>query len=76
MPEIQERIEMSQRDRDRLVIVRSVNDGVRSQVEAAELLGLSTRQMRRLQRRVSLEEDAGILHRLRGLCDLGYPRLV
>jgi len=57
---------MSQRDRDRLVIVRSVNEKVRSQVEAAELLGLSTRQVRRLQRRVDQEQDAGVIHKLRG----------
>ena len=55
MPEVQERMEMSQRERDRLVVIRSVNDGKRSQVEAARMLGISTRQMRRLQRRVKKE---------------------
>jgi transposase InsO family protein len=66
MPGIQERMEMSQRERDRLVVIRSVNDGKRSQVEAARLLGLSTRQLRRLQRRVSREKDSGVIHKLRG----------
>ena len=66
MPEVQERLEMSQRERDRLVVIRSVNDGKRSQVEAARLLGLSTRQLRRLQRRVSREKDSGVIHKLRG----------
>ena len=66
MPEMAEWIEMSQRDRDRLVVIRSVIDGQRSQVEAAVHLGLSTRQVRRLQRRVLLEQDRGVIHRLRG----------
>jgi len=57
---------MSQRDRDRLVVIRSVNDGKRSQVEAARMLGISTRQMRRLQRRVKREKDQGVIHKLRG----------
>jgi transposase len=66
MPEVQERIEMSQRERDRLVLIRSVNDGRRSQVEAARVLGISTRQVRRLQRRVRKEKDQGVIHKLRG----------
>jgi hypothetical protein len=66
MPEIQERMEMSQRDRDRLVVIRSVIEGKRSQVEAARLLGLSTRQVRRIQRRVSRQKDGGVIHKLRG----------
>lgn len=66
MPGIQERIEMSQRERDRLVVIRSVNEGKRSQVEGACLLGMSTRQLRRLQRRVAREKDPGVIHKLRG----------
>jgi hypothetical protein len=66
MPEIQERMEMSQRDRDRLVVIRSVNEGRRLQVEAARVLGLTTRQVRRLQRRVRKEKDGGVIHKLRG----------
>ena len=66
MLEVQEWMEMSQRERDRLVVIRSVNDGKRSQVEAARVLGISTRQVRRLQRRVTKEKDSGVIHKLRG----------
>src|SRR5690349_19148699 len=66
MPEVQEWIEMSQRERDRLVVIRSVNEGKRLQVEAARVLGISTRQVRRMQRRVMKEKDRGVIHKLRG----------
>jgi hypothetical protein len=66
MPGIREWIGMSQRERDRLVVIRSVIDGKRSQGEAARVLGLSTRQLRRMQRRVDREKDVGVIHKLRG----------
>jgi hypothetical protein len=62
----EDRIEMSQRDRDRLKVLSLVKDGKRSQVEAARLLRLSTRQIRRLQLRLAAEGDGGVIHRLRG----------
>ena len=62
----QDRIEMSQRERDILTIMKPVLTQQRSQVEAAELLGLSVRQVRRLQRRLEGGGDAALVHRLRG----------
>jgi hypothetical protein len=62
----EDRIAMSQRERDRLKVLSLVSKGKRPQVEAARLLKLSTRQVRRLQRRLVKEGDGGIVHRLRG----------
>ncbi len=62
----EDRIEMSQGARDRLKVLSLVVEGKRSQLEAARLLGLSTRQVRRLERRLAQEGDKGIVHRLRG----------
>jgi transposase len=61
-----ERIELSQRERDRLKVVHAVEQGHLSQVEAARRLQLSDRQVRRLLVRVRAEGDRGVLHRLRG----------
>jgi transposase len=63
----QDRIEMSQRERDILTIMKPVLAGERSQAEAAELLRLSVRQVRRIQRRLEEGGDAALVHRLRGL---------
>jgi hypothetical protein len=57
---------MSQRERDRLRVLSMVTEGKRSQAEAARLLRLSTRQVRRLQRRLATDGDRGVVHRLRG----------
>jgi hypothetical protein len=61
-----DRIEMSQRERDILTIMRPVLTGQRSQVEAAGLLRLSVRQVRRIQQRLEAGGDAALVHRLRG----------
>ena len=61
-----DRIPMSQRDRDSLTVLKPVLDGLRSQAEAARLLGKSPRQVRRLLARLRDEGDAGLIHRLRG----------
>jgi transposase len=61
-----DRIEMSQRERDRLKVLHSVLDGNRTQAEAARLLRLSIRQVRRLQRRLRKQGDAALVHGLRG----------
>jgi len=61
-----ERIELSQRERDRLKVLHEVEQGHLKQVEAAERLRLSDRQVRRLSVRVRTEGDRGVLHRLRG----------
>src|SRR6516165_824606 len=57
---------MSQRERDRLRVLRDVEEGRFSQVKAAELLKLSVRQLRRLQERWRREGDGALVHRLRG----------
>jgi transposase len=61
-----DRIEMSQRERDRLKVMALVLEGKRTQPEAARLLKRSVRQVRRIQRRLEAGGDAGVIHRLRG----------
>jgi hypothetical protein len=62
----QDRIEMSQRERDRLKVMSLVMKKERTQAEAGRLLGLSERQIRRLQRRLEAQGDRAVVHRLRG----------
>jgi transposase len=62
----EERINLSQGERDRLKVVQAVEEGHLKQTEGARRLGLSARQVRRLQVRVRAEGDRGLLHRLRG----------
>jgi hypothetical protein len=61
-----DRIPMSQRERDRLRVLRSVLDGHRTQTEAARLLQLTSRQVRRLLLRLQQGGDAALVHGLRG----------
>src|SRR5580692_7392897 len=61
-----DRIPMSQKERDVLKIMHGVLSGERTQAEAARLLGLSTRQVRRLQRKLERDGDAALVHGLRG----------
>ena len=60
------RIAMSQRERDVLKVMQRVLSGERTQAEAAELLGVSVRQVRRIQRRLESGGDAAAAHGLRG----------
>jgi transposase len=62
----EDRIEMSQRERDRLKVLHGVKEGQFTQAKAAQLLGLTARQVRRLQNRLDERGDAGLVHRLRG----------
>jgi hypothetical protein len=55
----QERMELSQRERDRLKVLHEVEEGHLTQVEASARLTLTARQVRRLQRRVEAEGDRG-----------------
>ena len=66
MAEKGDRIEMSQRERDRLRVLSDVEEGRLTQVKAAQLLKLSARQLRRLQQRWRKKGDAALVHRLRG----------
>src|ERR1700691_300360 len=61
-----DRIPMSQGERDVLKIMHAVLDGERTQAEAARLLDLSVRQVRRIQRKLEAGGDAAIVHGLRG----------
>ena len=60
------RIEMSQCERDVLKVMGPVLEGKRTQSEAARLLRLSVRQVRRIQRRLESSGDEGVVHGLRG----------
>ena len=62
----QERISMSRRERERLKVLHEVKAGHLMQVEAAKRMRLSTRQVRRLERRVEEKGDGGLVHGLRG----------
>src|SRR5262249_34001377 len=66
VPRAEDRIAMSQHERDTLTILRPVLRGERPQAEAARLLGLPVRQVRRLQRRLEARGDAAVIHGLRG----------
>jgi transposase len=61
-----DRIDMSQRERDRARVLRDVKEGRFSQAKAAQLLKLSVRQVRRLQQRWRKKGDAAFVHCLRG----------
>ena len=56
----------SRRDGDVLKLMSLVLEGNRSQVEAGRLLGLSTRQVRRIEGRLARKGDSGVVHRLGG----------
>ena len=62
----EERIDLSQRERDRLRVLHELEQGQLQQKEAARRLRLSDRQIRRLQTRLQKEGDRGLVHRLRG----------
>ena len=59
-------IAMSQEDLKRLAIIHKVIDKSVTQVEAASVLDLSDRQIRRIVKRVRFEGNAGIVHKSRG----------
>ena len=57
---------MTQRDRDRLVVLKKVLKKLIKQAQAAKELNLSGRQIRRLLRGLREEGDKIVIHRLRG----------
>lgn len=57
---------MSQDDRDRLVTLRKAEKKTITQRQAAEELGLSVRQVKRLIRALRKRGDEAVIHRLRG----------
>lgn len=62
----EERIELSQRERDKLKILHELERRQIRQREAAQRLSLSTRQIRRLFTRLKRDGDRSVVHRLRG----------
>lgn len=56
----------SQEELKRLYVIRKVLERAMKQVRAAEILSLTSRQIRRLAKRVKGEGDRGIVHRSRG----------
>ena len=61
-----ETLTMSLSERDRLGLLRQVRDSRMNLKEAAEQLGLSYRQAKRLWKRYREVGDAGLIHQLRG----------
>lgn len=59
-------LQMSQRDRTRLHVIHKAIEGLLKQKEAAEMLLLSSRHIRRLIKKVREEGDWGIIHKSRG----------
>lgn len=59
-------LEMRRKEAKRLHVIRKVIEGEISQVKAAEMLGLSVRQVRRITERIEEKGDEGVIHRLRG----------
>lgn len=57
---------LSARERKRLELLSRVKEGVLKLVKAAELVGLSYRQMKRVWKRYREEGDVGLAHRGRG----------
>ena len=57
---------MSRKERERIRVMQGVKADELNQVQAAELLGVSYRQAKRIWQRYEAEGDAGLVHRLRG----------
>lgn len=62
----EERMAMSQKERDRLHIIRQLNGKELKQGKAAALLGLSVRQTRRILKAYRREGDGVLIHKSRG----------
>lgn len=62
----EDRLVMRQKELKRLYVIQKVVEKGIKQVEAAELLGLSSRQIGRITKRVRLEGERGVIHKSRG----------
>jgi hypothetical protein len=62
----EDRIVMSIKELRRLHVIQQLLEKKMKQVEAAEVLGLSDRQIRRILKRVGVEGERGLVHRSRG----------
>jgi transposase len=65
-----ERLLMSRKERNRLTVLANVKTEAMTLREAAEVLCLSYRQVKRVWRRYKEQGDAGLVHRLRGQASL------
>ena len=61
-----DRFEMGQRERDRLKVLHEAEKRCITQRQAAEQLGITERQVRRLLARLRALGDRAVLHGLRG----------
>lgn len=52
-----------QKELRRLHVIKKIEEGVLTQGEAAEIVSLSERQIRRIVKRIREEGDGGIVHR-------------
>ena len=59
-------VRMSVKELKRVHVIRQAMDQAVRQREAGEVLGVTTRQVRRLIQRVRAEGDGGLVHRRRG----------
>ena len=57
---------MSPEELRRVSVINQAIGGLITQVKAAEIIGISDRQVRRFIKRVREEGDTGIIHNLRG----------
>ena len=57
---------MSQKEMKRLHVIHKVGEGLLTEKQAAEIISLSERQIRRIVKRIRDEGDKGIRHRSRG----------
>jgi hypothetical protein len=55
-----------QKELKRLHVIQKVLERMIKQVEVAEILFLSSRQMRRIIKRIRIEGDRGVIHKSRG----------
>jgi len=62
----EDNVVMSVKELRRLSVIHQVMEKKLRQVEASRLLGLTTRQIRRISKRVQKEGDRGLAHRRRG----------
>ncbi len=59
-------IRMSQKELKRLHVIHKVLEEKLKQIDAAHILGISDRQIRRIVKRAREEGDEGIMHKSRG----------
>src|SRR5690625_2345486 len=63
---VMETLQMSVKERRRLAVLSRVQEGELRLAAAADLLGISVRQAKRVYGRWRSEGDLGLVHRLRG----------